>query len=41
MRTIRAVSNDRQLVKANETMDIYAPLAAEWEFNQLEMSWRT
>ena len=27
MRTIRAVSNDRQLVKANETMDIYAPLA--------------
>ena len=27
MRTIRAVSYDRQLVKANETMDIYAPLA--------------
>ncbi len=27
MRTIRAVNNDRQLVKANETMDIYAPLA--------------
>ena len=27
MRTIRAVSNDRQLVKANETMDIYVLLA--------------
>ena len=27
MRTIKAVSNERQLVKANETMDIYAPLA--------------
>ena len=27
MRTIKAVTNDRQLVKANETMDIYAPLA--------------
>ena len=39
MRTIRAVSNDRQLVKANETMDIYAPFwPVEWVFNQLEMS---
>ena len=27
MRTRKAVSNDRQLAKANETMDIYAPLA--------------
>ena len=36
MRTIRAVNNDRQLVKANETMDIYAPLAGRMGIQSIE-----
>ena len=30
MRTIKALLQAKQITKAKETMDIYAPLAGEW-----------